>query len=100
MDLRLTVRREAVDVFGISVVASGVGRSTGTIRRWIVVGLRPEPRYRTTGRLPCAQHRLWTREAALETAAAVRQLGLTGRRPQRWHGSALPEQLRAEAVTA
>jgi hypothetical protein len=93
--LQMTLRGQAVDFFAISVVARGVGRSTGTVRRWIEQGLLPDPPYRTPGRLPCAQNRLWTRESVLRTAAAVQELGLTGRRPQRWQGSALPELLRA-----
>lgn len=98
--LQLTLRGEAVDFFAISVLARGVGRSPGTVRRWITQGLLPETPYRTPSRYACAQNRLWTRQAALETAAAVRELGLTGRRPQRWEGSALPELLRATTATA
>lgn len=98
--LRLTLRGEAVDFFAISVVARGVGRSTGTIRRWIDQGLLPETPYRTPGRHRCSQNRLWTREAVLQAAAAVRELGLTDHRPQRWQGSALPELLRAATATA
>jgi hypothetical protein len=94
--LQLTLRGQAVDFFGISVVAAGVGKSTGTIRRWIEQGLLPEPPYRTPGRLRCAQHRLWRREEVLAMAATVQELGLRGRRPRRWAGSPLPERLRVD----
>ncbi len=100
LTVRLTLRGEPVDFFGIGVMARGVGRSTGTVRRWITEGLMPETPYRTPGRSPCSQHRMWTREAVLQTAAAVRGLGLDRRRTRSWAQSDLPELLRATGATA
>lgn len=97
--VRLTLRGELVDFFGIGVMARGVGRSTGTVRRWIIEGLMPETPYRTPSRSPCSQHRMWTRESVLQTADSVRELGLTGRRPQSWEGSELAARLRATDAT-
>lgn len=100
LTVRLTCRGEPVDFFAISVMARGVGRSTGTVRRWITDGLMPETPYRTPGRSPCSQNRMWTREAVLQTAAAVRGLGLDRRRTRSWAQSDLPELLRATGATA
>jgi hypothetical protein len=100
LTVRLTLRGEPVDFFGIGVMARGVGRSPGSLRRWIGEGIIPETPYRTRGRIACAQHRLWTREAVLAMSAAVQELGLHGRRPRRWAGSELPEVLRATLATA
>lgn len=66
--VRLLLNGTMTDFFTIASVAAAVGRSTGTVRRWLREGRLAETPYRTPGRGPRGQKRLWRREDVLALA--------------------------------
>lgn len=82
--MRLLVRGEPTDLFTIGSLARGLGRDVGSVRRLEADGVLPPTRFRTPGKTPAGQQRLYTRQQVLTAVAAAEQEGVLGRRPRRW----------------
>ena len=98
--VRLPLRGKDVDFFGVSVMATALGRSSTSVRRLIRSGVIPETPFRSPGRGTAGQRRLWSREDVIRVAAAAEELGLRGHRPRAWSGSELTSRLTATRATA
>jgi hypothetical protein len=98
--VRLDVRGQATDLFGIGAVAGALGKSTGTVRRLITDGVLAEPPFRSPGRTWRGQKRLWTREQVLAIAIAALDAEVFSRQPRRWSDVNLSELVAAQLATA
>lgn len=86
---RLLIAGAYKDFFGVGAVANALQRSPGSVRRLIAAGVLADTPYRSPGRAPYGQRRLWRRADVLALAARAEQLGVRGRRPQQWRGVTL-----------
>lgn len=89
-----------MELYGTGALALALGRSSGTVRRWEALGVRPPPRYVRNTRTWGGRRRLYTRLEIEAMADVIERRGLLRRRPQELCNDDLGIQLRGALAQA